>query len=277
MTRRQRLLLAAATLLVLAPAAEMKDALKIDRRKPQPLQTLFGVYGYRARQTIVREADGYRIRLPAVAAGAAQTGVYSYFMLLGDCEVVVSYELIHLPASRQGYGVGVGVALDVGDEVGRGSLERLNKSPEGDGFAVQSQLWGTSGKKQDEYHFVPAKAKRGRLGLRRVKDELVYLAADTPDGPLEEIGRLPFVNRPVRAVRFYGDPGGSPTAIDVRVRGIEVRAEHIEEGAPPPGPRTWAVWIGTGIVVAGGGLGFWIWRRRQTDDEPPATVTRKKR
>src|SRR5262249_32231296 len=151
--------------------------------------------------------------------------------LTGDCEVTAAYELVSAPAPQKGYGCGVGLALDAGEQVGRGSVQRLNKGgTEGSGYAVQTELAAADPK--EVYRFLPGKGKRGRLGLRRVGKELVFLTADAPDAELEEVDRLPFTDRTIRAVRLFADDGGSATAVDVRLKDIAIRAEEISGGLP---------------------------------------------
>jgi hypothetical protein len=278
-------LLAAAALLALAPAGtagEMKAELKVDGTNPQALRTRFSTYGYHPRQSAFVEGDAVRIRLPEGVKGVGQTGVYSFFSLAGDCEVTLSYELINVPAPKGGYGTGVGLALDAGETVGRGSIQRVVREKEGNGYALDSVLMGSGGKaQQDEDRFVAVKAKKGRLGLRRVKKELIFLAADTPTGELQEIERLPFTDRTIQAVRFYADPGGSPTAVDVRIRQIEVHAEEIAGGVPLRDQGGWSVWwLLLGPVAAGVGvLLLWLWRDRRlraaAEDEKPAPPRRR--
>jgi hypothetical protein len=244
----------------------MKAEVKLDGANIQAVRGRFGGYGYRPRQTILAEAGGYRFRLPG-AAGVGQTGIYSYFALNGDCEVTAAYELVGVPAPQKGYGCGVGLALDAGEAVGRGSVQRLNKGAEGSGYVVQTELAAADPK--EVYRFVPAKSKRGRLGLRRVGKELIFLAADAPDAELEEVDRLPFTDRTVRAVRLFADDGGSATAVDVRLKDIAIRAEEISGGLPQneQGTSAWW-WLGALIPAAAVGLVFWRWRAsRHSPDE----------
>jgi hypothetical protein len=267
----------AALLLALTPAAaaaagEMKAEVRLDGANIQAVRGRFGAYGYRPRQTILPEAGGYRFRLPG-AGGVGQTGIYSYFALTGDCEVTAAYELIGVPAPPKGYGCGVGLALDAGDQVGRGSVQRLNKAgTEGSGYVVQTELAAADPK--EVYRFVPGKGKRGRLGLRRVGKELVFLTADAPDAELEEVDRLPFTERTIRAVRLFADDGGSATAVDVRLKDIAIRAEEITGGLPQKegGTSAWW-WLAAFVPAAGAGLVFWRWRAsRDRSDQNGARV-----
>ncbi len=267
--------LATAAALFLSPAAgaagERKDELKIDPSSPGLLRTGFATYGYLPPQSIVLEKESYRFRLPAGVARVGQTGVYSYFLLSGDCEVSITFELINLQPPREGYGSGVGLAFDAGEEVGRASIQRVDKNSKESGYVLQTSP-GRGDKVKEEYRFVPTPAWRGRIGMRRVKKELVFLASDDLSAPLKEVGTLPFTDGTVRSVRFFADPGGSPTALDVRVGQIQVRAEEITGGVPrkEAARSLWLLlWVLGPVVVAG--LLFWRWRayRGRVGDDLP--------
>ncbi len=258
--------------LVVSPGrtGEMTATLSVDKAHPQVLSTMFGTYGPRPRQAILREVDGVHLRLPGGAAAIPQTGIYSYFALSGDCEITCTYELLALPTPRQGYGSGVGLAVDAGDGVGRGIIMRLIKPSGESGYTFESRLLSTGGEAPAPPHFVPTAAKVGRIGLRRVKKELVFLTADSPAAPLEEVERLPFTDGTIGAVRFFADTGGSPTALDVRVRAIQIRAEEIAAGTPQREHRArswWWLWL---VVAVAGGVPLWRLRRahrRRADAE----------
>src|SRR5205807_1196554 len=111
---------------------------------------------------IFLEADGFRFFLPAGVPEIPQTGVYSYFSVAGDCEASVTYQLLNLPPPRTGYGCSVGLALDAGDGIGWGNIQRVSKT-EGEGYVFQSRLEGSGGKAQDEYRFVANASKWGQI------------------------------------------------------------------------------------------------------------------
>jgi hypothetical protein len=255
-----------AALVLLGPtggqAGEMKAEMKLDAARVQRLRSLFAVYGQRRPEAIYRENDGLRFWLSAASAETAQTGVYSYFALAGDCEVTASYELLDLPPPKSGYGVGVGLAFDAGGDSARGSIQRVHKVSAGSGYVVSTGRKGSGGKMHEEQRFVASAARQGRIGLRRLKGELVFLAADAPGGALQEIARLPFTDRTIRVVRLFADPGGAASALDARLRQIEIRAEEITGGVPKVQPRSWRSWWAAAFVPAGVLLG-WLWRRRR--------------
>lgn len=258
--------LALAFLVLLAPAAtadEMKAELKFDRNRPRALFSRFASYGYRPAESVFQEVEGYRFWLPAGVPGTAQTGVYSYFALAGDFEVSCAYELLNLQPPKTGYGSSIGLAVDIEGDGGWGEILRSVKVSDGHGYSFQSVLKGRKGEKQEKAGFVGTNAKGGRIGLRRVKQELIFLTADDPAGPLQEMERLPFTDKTIRAVRFFADPGGSATAIDGRVRDFKVQAEEITGGIPERdkgGSSWWWLWIV--FPVCGLGI-FWFWRSRR--------------
>jgi hypothetical protein len=264
-----------------APADEAKAVLRLDGSNPKALQTKFGIYGFRSKQAIFMETDGYRFYLPAQEK-IPQTGVYTYFALSGDCEVIASYELLKIETPKAGYGASVGMAFDIAAGKDRGDIQRVDRVGGESGYAIHSSFGGGKGQKKDEDRFVAAKSKRGQMGLRRVKDELIFLAAED-GGELREIDRMPFTEETIRAVRFFADPGGSPTVVDVRVRQIEMRAEEITGGVTEKdaslSPWWWLLLlIPLSAAAAGGGFWFWWSRRQKADaDEPETPAPRKVR
>lgn len=238
---------------------EMKDELTVGKAHGGEVRTLFGTYGYQPRRAVLLEPGGVRIRLPAGVADVAQTGAYSVFTLSGDCEVSVAYALLNVPAPQEGYGSGVGLAFDAGEGIGRGSIQRMHQPSRKSSLLLQTVL-GKKDAQKEELRTVPATARRGRIGLRRIGKELIFLKADDHSSPLEEIERLPFTDGTIRAVRFYADLGGSPTGLDAWVGQIQVRAEEITGGIPKSEARGPRWWLWGGLMAAGLGVGFWGWR-----------------
>lgn len=256
------LALSVATLALAGPAraGDMKELLQIDPANVKMLRSKFGVYGPRPARCLVFERSGVRVSLPAGMTGVSQTGIYSMFSLAGDCEVTCSYELLNLPTPQTGYGCGMGLAFDAGEDEGRGLIQRLQK-PKESGFVLQTSPARTGSQLQEEYRFVPSSSKRGRIGLRRIDRELIFLAANTPTGTLEEVGRLPFMSSTIGAVRFFADTGESPTAVSVRFRDIMIWADEIAGGVPLLEQEGWSRWWFAALLAPVAAL-VWHWRRR---------------
>ncbi len=255
--------LAVLALVVLdAGAAERKDELHLDASNRGAWRTRFGTYGYQPRRAIFLEASGLRLRLPGVA-GIPQTGLYSFFALSGDCQAILTYELLDVPPPRGGYGSGVGLAFDIEGEAGRGAIQRVLRTAEGSGCVLQTAVDEASGARKEVDRFVPATSRRGRIGLRRLKNELIFLRADAPSDPLYEIDRLPFTARTIRTVRLFVDSGGSATTVEIRLNRLDIEAEEIALGIPQRERSAWSWrWLGA-IVVAGGAVLFWGRRIRR--------------
>ena len=249
----------------------MKAELKILQPKGKSLRTLFEAYGYQTQRSIHPYLNGVRFWIPSGVPDAAQTGLYSYFALAGDCEVILTYEILKLQTPQGGYGSGVGLAFDVEGDGGRAMIQRIDKGKEGSGYLLSSGLMGRDKKLAEEYKLVESKDLWGRMGIRRIKKELVFVATLTPGGEPEEIGRMPFTDRTIRPLRLFADPGGSPTAIDVRISQLDVRAEEITGGATVIGPKSYSRWWWLAAPLAGV-MGYGVWRWWTTDSDKTAAV-----
>jgi hypothetical protein len=256
---------------VLGSAGPMKSELKVLQPNGKSLRTLFEAYGFQTARSLHPYQNGVRFWIPSGVADAAQTGIYSYFALAGDCEVILTYEILNLQPPQGGYGSGVGLAFDVEGGDGRAMIQRVDKGKEGSGYLLSSGLMGRDKKLEEEYKLVEAKAPWGRMGIRRIKKELIFLATLTPGGDPEEIGRMPFTDRTIRPVRLFADPGGSPTAIDVRITQLDVRAEELTGGAAVIGPKSYSRWWWLAAPLAGM-MGYGLWRWRTTDNDKRVSV-----
>jgi hypothetical protein len=245
-----RLSYVSAALLLAAPAAFGGNPVaELDcAADTRLLDSHFARYGYRTTRSVVRDNRGVRIWLPTATAGVGQTGLYSYFALAGDFEVSAAYELLDLPPPQAGYGASCGIAVDTQGAGGSVALARGQAPKQPPGYVVTRGLPGDGGPKYETaYH--PSAARAGRLVLRREKAAVVCLAADGPAAELRELCRVPFVPDTVRQVRVFADPGGSKTAVDVRLTQVRVRAAEIAGGVPTFDPRHGTGWW----WVAGGG------------------------
>jgi len=279
------LLVTAAVLLLVpawAPAGEMKTVLLFpDEKEPHLLQTKFGISSdiKDAPQFLFPEVDSFRLYLPEGIIGKSQSNIYSYFALRGDCEVTLTYELQNLPTPTKGYGSGLGLAFEAADPINRAAIQRIKRPKVKDGYFVQSQFKDTKDhdKVKEKNDFEQAAVPSGRLCLRRINKEVIFLAAEDPKEPLKEIGEpMPFTGQPIRKVLVFVDTGGSPTVVDVLVRQLEIRAEELSGGKVQQQPQqsTWWAWL---ILFLACGVLVWSWReqrRRAAAEEASARSER---
>jgi hypothetical protein len=225
--------------------------------------THFVRYGYLPAQSLVREVQGLRFRLPAHTKGVSQTGLYSYFALAGDFEISASYELLSGSPPRGGYGSGLGLALDFAEPDESVILLRGRFPQQGKGYTLTHRTIAPDGSMKYESQFFACASQHGKLCFRREKTEVVCLAADNPKDPLRELGRVPFSGRFVRQMRLFADTGGSPTPVDVRVRELIVRADEITGGMPLAKDGGWGWWVLIAVSLSGvTGIGL-VWYRRR--------------
>jgi hypothetical protein len=247
--------------LILNPGARGQDEIRIDRKHFRELKTRYVKYGFKPGQTIVQEATSVHFKLPGGVPKITQTGVSSTFVLAGECDASCTYELLDFPAVKTGYGSSVGVAFDAPEDNCWGGIQRAYHPTEGSCYLVMTVLPGDDGKPKESFKAVPTKTTKGRLGIQRVKDELIFLAADSHSAELVELHRFKFTDQTMRGVRFFADPGGSPTPLEARLGDLRVRAEEITGGIPKRDvegfPWHWPA-LGVSLLAI---AGFVVWRR----------------
>ena len=216
------------------------------------LKLKFGMYGFNPKETLALEGANLHIKLPAGVPNVTQTAIYSKFVLSGECDASCTYELLNFPV-KTGYGSMVGMAFDAPQEGAWGGIERVTRPRTGDCYFVMTMLPGADGKMKTQTGLFPTKVVKGKLGLRREGSDLIFMAADSPTAELAEVHRFPFSDETIRSVRFFGDPGGSPTALEARLGNLSIRAEEMTAGItkmePQGFPWGWLV-VGGAIALA---------------------------
>jgi hypothetical protein len=150
---------------------------------PKLLDSHFTRYGFEPLKTVLRQEQWVVFRMPEGLKDTQQTGLYSYVVLSGDFQVEAYFGLYEVPVPTAGYGMSVGIAIDTNEEEGMIALQRnFHKDRGGTGFAIVERKLkeGKDGKKEKDYptSMHPARGQKGRLVLRREKEEVVCLAAD---------------------------------------------------------------------------------------------------
>ena len=188
------------------------------------------------------------------------------FVLAGECEASCNYQLINFPECKTGYGSSIGLVFDAPAENSWGGIQRAFNPKYGNCYILMTALPGSDGKMTEQFKLLATKTTKGKLALRREKSDLVFLAAETPGAELAEIHRFPFTDQTIRGVRFFGDPGGSPTPLEARLGDMQIRAEEITGGIPKKEVEGWNTqWLVVpAAVLLVGLLGWWFVRARKT-------------
>jgi hypothetical protein len=240
---------------------------------------LFRPYGVRPDRAATASAAGLAFDLgPRKDPG--HVGVKATTALTGDFAVEVKYELVTAPErADEGYGVTIGLGVSVDSKQGGASVARGAYKQDGQQYSAGRSVPRAKGVHYASRHF-PTTAKAGRLGLRRVRDEVVLLAADAPTGEWVELQRYPFPTAPVQTLSLYADTGGAAVPLkgrfyDLRLlTGAAVPTADAKKGppgttiVPMPNPATepvgetaadvTAVPV-TGPGSAGAGVRGWWW------------------
>ena len=245
------------------PVARSQDEVKIDRKHMRELKAKFWIYGSNPRQLVVQEGANLHIKIPAGLPNVSQAGVYSKFVLAGNCEASCTFQLINFPIVRTGYGSMVGMAFDGPVERSWGGIERVFIPKSGNCFVFMTVLPDTDGTMKQQIKIVSTKSISGKIGLKREKNDLIFLAAESPTADLIELHRFPFTDETIRSVRFFGDPGGSPTSLEVRLTDMTISAEEITGGIPKRELNAFPWhWPAIGAATLLGGFLVWHVLRR---------------
>ena len=275
------------TLGTAAPAAAGEMKMEFDTTtEPRLFLGRFARYGYNPMKTMLTDnKGGLRFVLPSGTKGIGQTGLYSHFAMWGDFEIVVSYEWNNVTAPRDGYGVSCGIAIEREHIPPVGQIKSLSlargHAPDkrGEGYFVTQEVI-TENKEKPDYpteHF-PNRAKKGKLAMRREKDEVIFLVADSPKDELRELTRVAFTEATIRKVRVYADQGGSMTYLDTKIPDLRVRAEEITGGVPIREQTfAWGWWLTIACFVIIGSILFVLYRREKRGDDDDEPTPAKKR
>ena len=249
-------------LLVTSARAEdpMTSMMQMDQLSSSVWASRFGRYGNSSQNSISFGPGAVRLRVPANRNNASEVGLYSYFALAGDFEITATYELLSSSVSPRRLRGRVGLAVDAEQGAWHGSITRTYTPGEGLAYLLESTQAAPAGNDGSSRLSVAATGKEGRMGLRRLGNRLVFLAANGRTAPLAEVGQLPCTERAIRTVRLFADAGEPPAGADVRLSAIEIRAEEITAGIPRTTGRTtaWGLLASLAMLIVAVAAWFWI-------------------
>jgi hypothetical protein len=177
------------------------------------------------------EPAGARLTLPTGHPGKRlATGLTTTFVIKGDFEVTLGYELLKEPApGGAGQGAGLFVGVDLNTEAyNRATLSRVVRDRKR--FAAWFQLTkeGADNPHTDELRVFPCTgAATGRLRLVRSGSLLSHYVSEGPGKDFVFLRQHAFGAEDVKAVRLGGSTDGPTGSLDARVLDLRVRADSL--------------------------------------------------
>jgi len=210
-----------------------------------------------AGQAFRIEGDLLRVNPPvgSVYTPAAQAFWHreTDWSLRGDFEIDLAYQLTRLkPAGPEGFGVvTLGFSLESYGPLGSVTFGRAESASQGSLFTIVRHAPTATGGAWDTLRF-PAKSDQGRLVLRRVGGELLFLVSEASDpgvdqgsqGTLRELFRTPALETFPLKLRLSADQGANTTShMDALITGVRLKAESLvgQDGKAIAPPRVGSI------------------------------------
>jgi hypothetical protein len=222
---------------------------------------------------IKREHEGLRLTLPAGRATPGQIGVEADFIVKGDFEITVGYDIVAMEQPKPGTRVGFVVILRTATPAKIGiDFYRMVLGDGRDVYRGARIHTGDDGKSQaqsGEYHPVGG-SKAGHLRITRRQAEAVVSAADEPANEFRELYRWDIGTDDVNQLQVLSRGLGGLSLVDVRLVDMRIRtteADGIASDAVAPSRAPWrlAVVIAAALLLAALFLlcRLWIGSRKQ--------------
>ncbi len=191
--------------------------------------------------TLLRpEEQGLRITVPASQSRIRpRIGFSPMCRIVGDFEIMASYEILAAEGLQAGRGVGPTIyLLSTGRASGYSfrcnaiSPTDPNSSGGGRVFVVQFPEEDTSGKDVSQWKYFPASSSSGVLCLARRGQTLNYFVAEAGE-PFRLLATAPVNPDPIDHIRVYASLEGGEGALDMRWNDMTIRAEDVQWIDPP--------------------------------------------
>jgi serine/threonine-protein kinase len=233
------------------------------------------LFGPGADQSVKFEPEGLRVTVPATANKQKNgTGIRTGWVIGGDFEITVSFELLHEPVEAQSRLSLVVLWEKPPTNFNIATLSR-NMGPEASIFATYRTLREQNADENNtRFDKFPTKAMKGQLRLVRTGTVLSYYAAEEGQ-PFRLLKQYPFAGDDLEDVRITGWASGGQDALDFRITDLRIWGDALRN-LPTSGGRggSWLA-AGLGLLLAlGACLAGWLLLRHRSrkSKELPARV-----
>jgi hypothetical protein len=223
---------------------------------------LFRPTGPGANTAIGFDSQGLRIVLPPEHGRKPAVGIVLNTGLKGDFEITMEFEVVEVQQPQGGNGGGPTIWITMVSPTNEAATTGWQRKPSGNSvFFSHRASTPIGGSREHHGGTSPTECRSGKLRLVRTGETLTYLVAEGESDSFREIDTFELGKDDVDTVRFAADNGGSPTLVDVRIKGVKIKANALSAATPLPPPSSrWPLWLGTGAMLAAAGA-YWFWRR----------------
>ncbi|MBC8356647.1 MAG: DUF1583 domain-containing protein [Planctomycetes bacterium] len=214
-----------------------------------------------------RQATALLVSLVSKQESSEDVAVDMRLRLHGDFEITLDYELVSMTKPRKGLGAGVKIWCQIGagnEEPERITLGHLRGAKHDNAFTTIRAQPNGDGKNPHDLKWFDATGKSGKLRLARTGAKLQYQVAEGDSESFRQLREIDVTDRDVFALRFVASRHGATSALSVKLRNADIRANYLlapGETRVVKRETGWMVVCALLLMVIGGGAGAgWVFR-----------------
>jgi hypothetical protein len=258
---------------LLSSVGQMEEEFYHDFRGGADSFPVLRLFGPNAWEATAQEAEGLRITLAAGRPDKAAVGVSPRFVISGDFEITVGYEILSAEEPPSGFGAGVGVWGQIRSDPPQAvTVARLERPQKGSAFVAHfAHDLAANGKREFREKLLDSGGEaKGRLRLARTGSELSFLVALGESDAFDELHRASVRTDDVGPLRISASTHNAASSLTVRLVDLRIRADQLPRTPKPAERGSLAVWLLALLliiaVVLGGGFLVcrdWLWPRKR--------------
>jgi hypothetical protein len=244
------------------PAAPAEECTQVFRGRPYDAR-FFRPTGSNTARVIRAESQGLRISLAADHGSKLPVGLVTRFGVRGDFDIAMAFDLLRVDRPPSGHGAGVSIWITMVSPTQEAATIARQVRTNGEQVWLSNRASTPVGEKR-RYHggTVATQATSGQLRLVRKGSILSFLIAQGESDDFRKVYESELGTADLDTVRFAADNGGSPTAVDVRIRLLRIRADDLPQVPKKvlAQPARWPIWLAVALaVLAFAAAGLWLW------------------